>query len=143
MIERDAVDVSLGCFLFNAEDQRSTNSHVPLRIDSNVMDVEASHRPCQGIGSPLGVLSPNVPKRSIELFGNEDDVYRTGQKIAEEWFCLLRDNRTEVARLGCHVDLLHMLIESGNRPDISGIGGTDFKRLHVSRDYDLNAAEPS
>jgi hypothetical protein len=75
----------------------------------------------------LGVLSPNVPKRSIELFGNEDDIYRTGQKIAEEWFCLLRGNRTEVAWLGCHVYLLHMLIESGNRPDISGIGGTDLK----------------
>jgi hypothetical protein len=49
----------------------------------------------------------------------------------------------EVAWLGRHVYLLHMLIESGNRPDISGIGGTDLKPLHVSRDYELNAAEPS
>jgi hypothetical protein len=143
MIKRYAVDMPFGCFLFNAEDQRSTDSHVtPFRVDSNVVDVETSHRLRQGISSPLGVLSPNVPKRSVRLFSNEDDVDRPGQKITEKWFRQLRDNRTEVVWLSCHVYLLDMLIELGNQPNIGGFGCTDMKRLHVNRGYDLNVAEP-
>ncbi len=142
MIKRYPVDMALGCFLFNTENQRSTNSHVtPFRVDSNVVDVETSHRLRQGISSPLGVLCPNVPNRSVRLFSNENDVDRPGQKITEKWFRQLRDNRTEVVWLSFHVYLLDMLIELGNQPNIGGFGCTDTKRLHVNRDYDLNVSE--